>query len=118
MSCDATRDWLLTADDPARPAPPVPPHLAGCPACRGLANDLVELENIVRSYQPPPSALARRDAFLAGLPATAPRPVRGRHVAAVFAALAASVFLAVAAVALFRPDPPAPVVAQTDPAVV
>jgi len=118
MTCDATRDWLLTADDPARPVPAVAAHLAGCPACRGLADDLAELENIVRSYQPPPAALARRDAFLAGLPATAQRSVRARHVAGAFAALAASVALAVAAVALFRPNPPAPVVAQADPGVV
>src|SRR4051812_31807289 len=118
MTCDATRDWLLTAADPGRPVPAVAAHLAGCPACQGLADDLVELENIVRSYQPPATALARRDAFLAGLPSTTPRPVRARHVAGVFAALAASVVLAVAAVALFRPDPPAPAVAQTDPAVV
>jgi hypothetical protein len=118
MTCDATREWLLTADDPGRPVPAVAAHLAGCPVCRGLADDLVELENIVRSYQPPPSALARRDAFLAGLPAMAPRPVRARHVLAAFAALAASIVLAVAAVALVRPDPPAQAIAQADPAVV
>src|SRR5438874_8759268 len=116
MSCAATRDWLLSADDPARPVPAVAAHLAACPACRGLADDLVELENIVRAYQPPPAALARRDAFLAGLPATAPRPVRTRHIAGAFAALAASVVLAVAAAALLRPAPPTPAVAQADPA--
>jgi hypothetical protein len=118
MTCDATRDWLLSADDPARPVSAVAAHLAGCPACRGLADDLVELENIVRAYQPPPSALARRDVFLAGLAPATPRPVRARHIAGAFAALAASVVLAVAVVALLRPAPQTPAVAQADAAVV
>lgn len=119
MDCDAARDRLLSSDDPARPEAELAGHLDGCPACRALAAELVGLEAAVRAYPTPRSAVARRDAFLTSLTSTSPRPIRVRHLAAVFAALAACVVVAVAAVAVLRPTPPdTPIVAQADPTVV
>lgn len=119
MNCDAARDRLLLSDDPARPDVELTEHLAACQACRSLAAELAGMEAAVRAYPTPPAVLARRDAFLAQLPATFPRPIRVRHIATAFAALAACVVVAVAAVAVFRPTPPdTPVVAQAPPTVV
>jgi hypothetical protein len=119
MNCDAARDRLLLSDDPARPDAVLAEHLAACPACRAAADELGGLEAAIRAYPTPPSVLARRDAFLDGLPSTSPRPARVRHVAAAFAALAACVVVAVAAMAVLRPaQPDTPTVAQADPTVV
>jgi len=119
MNCDAARDRLLKSDDPALPDAELAEHLAACPACRSVAAEAAGLEAAVRAYPTPPSVLVRRDAFLARLAATSPRPVKVRHVAAAFAALAACVVVAVAAVAVLRPPPPdTPVVAQASSNVV
>lgn len=119
MLCDAARDRLLTADDPARPDADLAEHLDGCESCRALAADLAGLEAAVRDWPTPPSVVARRDAFLTGLAPTVPPRVRVRHIAAAFAALAAMVIVAVAAVAVLRPPrPDAPAVVQGDPALV
>jgi hypothetical protein len=121
MLCDAARDRLLTADDPARPAADLAAHLVECPACREFAAELRQLESAVRAYPTPASAIARRDTFLTNL-SPAPRVLRARHIVAAFAALAAAVVIAVVTVALLRPEPstdePNQMVAQAGPAVV
>jgi hypothetical protein len=119
MNCDAARNRLLTSDDPARPDADVAGHLDGCPSCQSLAADLAGLEESVRALPVPSTVLARRDAFLTNLASAGPRPIRVRHIAGAFAALAASVVVAVAAVAVLRPThPDTPVVAQANPTVV
>src|SRR5690348_10423043 len=101
MSCDHARDWLLQADDPARPdnAPPaVADHLRACADCQRLAERLGRLEQHWRARPLPASAEAARDAFLrrlADAPApAAPRP-SVRRLAAPRWAVAAAVLLAV-----------------------
>jgi hypothetical protein len=122
MHCDAARDRLLTADDPARPDADVAAHLADCPGCRALAAEIAGLEVSVRAYPTPPTVLARRDAFLTKLAPTPHWHLRARHIAAAFAALAAAIVVAVVTVAALRPIPSPngsnQVVAQADPAVV
>lgn len=104
MLCDAARDRLLTADDPARLPADLAAHLQECPRCRQLAAELAGLEAAVRSYPTPAAALARRDAFLTTLSPTPLRTVRPRHILAVFAALAAAIVVAVVTVAVLRPE--------------
>ncbi len=106
MLCDAARDRLLIADDPSSPDADLAEHLSGCAGCRAVAADLVGLEHAVRAFPTPASVLVRRDALLDNLTATAPRPVRTRHVVVAFVALAASVAVCVVAVALLRPVSP------------
>ena len=97
MSCAEAQEWLLRSDLTEGETPPagVAAHLAGCAACRSVADRLRRLERAVRKLPAPAGADAARDAFLKRLRAgDAARPIRSRRWVA--AAAAAAILLAVA----------------------
>jgi hypothetical protein len=98
MNCSEARDWLLRSATPAELPADAGDHVHACPACRRLADDMVQIEQQWRDLPLPPSADTSRDAFLARLadPPT-PAPARSRRFALPRWAVAAAVLLAVAA---------------------
>ncbi len=71
MTCDETRDALLSADGPDRSTAD---HLAGCAACASFASEITQLEQRYRSLPLAPEADAARIAFLSRMPIARPRP--------------------------------------------
>ncbi|HEX3151845.1 MAG TPA: hypothetical protein VHR66_27485 [Gemmataceae bacterium] len=121
MNCEAARDRLLIADNPARVDADLAEHVAGCAACSQMVGDLVRLESAVRSYPMPATVLIRREVFLTNLKPMPARQIRARHLIAAFATIAAAIIIGIVTVALVhnpQPDDGRATVAQARPAVV
>lgn len=104
LTCHAVRESLVSSPRPANAG--VAAHLRECPDCRALAADWQTVDAAVKAVPTPASALAARDAFLDHLTPTVPRAPKSRRVApAVRWAVAASLFLTLAAATFYLSDP-------------
>jgi len=104
LTCPHVRDLL--ADSPHSGDPAVVAHLTRCAACRAVAAEWRAVDAAVRARPTPDSALAARDAFLDRLsPATPRRREPVRRTRWVEWAVAASLFLGIAAATFFLSEP-------------
>jgi len=104
LTCHAVRESLVTSPRPAGEA--VAAHLRGCPDCRVLAAEWQTVDARVKAVPTPASAIHARDAFLERLSPTVPiRPKSRRFAPTVRWAVAASLFLTLAAATFFLSEP-------------
>lgn len=77
MHCPEVQEWLLQADAPypeSCASAEIAEHLDRCEACRGLAQQLSELEQAWRALPLPPGAEQARATFLARWSDASPQP--------------------------------------------
>jgi hypothetical protein len=64
MTCDLSRNALLTTANPGRPPAAVAAHLAGCEGCAGYAERLIDLDRVLAALPVPPPDPAALANFL------------------------------------------------------
>jgi len=102
MTCDDTREWLLSCDQPTVGSAEALAHLETCPACRQVQAGIVRIEENWRARPLPARSQQAKHAFLERLATPArPEAKRTRRFAVPSWVMAAAVFLVVGSGILF-----------------